>query len=249
MTEFTTKEQEELEKYLNSIHNLDYVLLRIQDEFPSQVAGGDIDILVKNISTAEKIALDQGFSKQKTPLSLSIAKMMGKGVRQPFKAAALIKNDPKSVIKKSLYRERADYSSLNQLEEKKLYKKNIILHLTDHLAHKSTMNNSKVRLHPDIEESFWKHSKKTKQNFKVPDKPEKIIHKICRGVFDYEGSFPDYYKEECKNLSNNLTPSQTERFENHCKKVFFKASDLVVRKVEAGEFDSLRNDLEKYAQY
>jgi hypothetical protein len=127
---------------------------------------------------------------------------------------------------------------------------NIVIHLMNHLAYKSPMNGSMIRVDPIVEEDLFNYSQRDGILI-IPNEVDEYVHLLCRGIFRYEGDFPDYYKNRMEYLQQHIFDDSEnyERLSNLLNLLFFNASDVILLYSKKGLYDNIKNELISYSNY
>lgn len=122
--------------------------------------------------------------------------------------------------------------------------------LVNHLAYESPMDGSKIRVDPAVEEAMFDRWR-AHGSFYAPATPDELAHLVCRGVFDYDGEFPDRYVSRCDALVEAVRAGAEadEQFRDLLSHLFYEADSLVYDLTTAGEYDAIRSRLWRYADY
>lgn len=232
--------------------NLTYVVPRGHQQLPHRTPGGDIDfiILPDHFDKAITIAEELGFHPKKLSRLRSIVKLGKKGILAPQTAFAFVINSPTNALKMvSDHVLGTPTTSHNSpVSDWRAHNGEVMIHLRNHLAYKSPWQGGEYRIHPDVEDQFFGH-RKTLNGMSIPQAPDELAHLICRGVFDKEGQFPEYYENRCNELFNHMNKSEKNRFRELLSLIFFNADDFVFQKVVNGEYRTILSDLKTYTNY
>jgi len=246
------EEQDKLEEYFRTLNEDDtnYVVLRKYESLPKSVEG-DVDLLVENVDHAVERGLELGFKKNKVSFISNLINIFIKCAKNPLKMINTALKRPYDSFKRIL-NDDIGTPNVEAVNENKIYFKDVMLHLLDRPHHKSTMNNSRIPANDRIVESYLKNYQTIEKNgfvFNKPSKVDELSHLICRGVFDYEGNFPDYYRNKSIELWEDLTYKDKKRLKQILKEVFFNANKLVIDSLEKEDLQNLRNNLRSYSNY
>lgn len=227
-----------------------YVVLRGYDDLPEATTGRDVDVFVEASSFDAAIRVCEDDFEQERPTIGNVIQLASAGVSQPQKTLETIATSPTHVIeiaKKTVT--TTGFSSRNYIE-RTFRDGEVVIHLVNHLAYTSTLDGSQIRVDPAVEAAMLDRRIET-DGFYVPAPPDALAHLVCRGVFDYEGDFPDRYVSKCDELRRRVTsdPRLDEQFQSLLSKIFYSADTVVYESVLAGNYDSIRSDLRQYADY
>lgn len=227
-----------------------YVVLRGYTELPDSITGSDLDILVAPDSFEDAVS----FCKHSFASSESIP-------QNAFDLALLVANRPRAVAR-DVARAPTEMvaTAKNRLVasevtgrghvERTFDAAGLQLHLVNHLAYRSPMNGANIRVDPAIEDAMFEHRTRNGA-FYTPAPPDQLAHLVCRGVFDYEGDFPDRYVARSDQLFEEVTTDADalERFHDLLSQIFFQADTLVYQHIEDGAYDEIRSSLRQYSDY
>lgn len=105
-----------------------------------------------------------------------------------------------------------------------------------------------MRVNPRVEQSILNNRTKNSA-FDTPDNTDELLHLVCRGVFDYEGEFPEYYIERCVKLHNEVDDDQRARLLELLSEVFYKADRVVYDCIRSEEYNEIRTRLRQFSNY
>lgn len=232
-------------------NNVTYVVPRGFNELPEQIPGGDIDLLVDegDFSKVASIARECGFSpkdgKIKSTFNLGLQAVSNPRravkytVDSPEYVARLIKNKATGNVRQNERRNVRDWRASN---------KSVMIHLRDHLAYTSPWRGGEYRVDPRVEEHLFKFRQRNGDLW-IPSPPDELAHLICRGVFDREGHFPEYYIGRCREIEEMMTSSQKSRFKDLLSLIFFEARDLVYNHIVQDDYNSILESLKSHSDY
>jgi hypothetical protein len=250
---FSSHEQQVLRDVFEAFdeHGAEYVVLRGYRNLPESTPGGDIDLLIdpEGFRRIDSALMDVDISPRSSNSSNALT-LVSEGIRNPIRAARLLFGNPRRLIEISReYLSGTERISPN-LKETKYEHGDVILHFTNHLSYQSPMNQSDIRVDPDVEQMMLNRRKRSEPFF-VPALPDELAHILCRGIFDYEGSFPSYYKETCSHLVEEIKtdPKADEQFQDILSLLFFDASDIVYDLTINGKYDQIRSSLYRFTDY
>lgn len=231
--------------------NIDYVVLRGHPRLASAGSGSDIDTYVSpgSFDAAVEMCRQLGLSTAES-LGENVIDLVTRGIRKPQLAVQLLGKSPRkfvSVVRNSVAVDSATYQGYR---ERAFEDGTLDVHLVNHLAYTSPMNNQKIRVDPAVERQLLDHRREHDGVF-VPAPPDELAHLVCRGVFDYEGHFPEHYVARCDLLVEEVLDSQpaSTRFQKllHC--LFYEAASLVYDLVTERQYDEIHNSLYRYSDY
>lgn len=248
----SSKEQIKLIELLEELEaeNTDYVILRSYEDLPEKIRGGDVDILASNTSKIVEKGKELGFSKEKISKSRNLVKVADKVIKTPLSAANTFFSKPRESVKVIMNKDVAT-PKLEKAEEEKIYYEDLMIHITDKIHYKSTLDNSRILASQKINQSLLDNSKTYEGNnieFSAPSKADELCHLVARTVFEYDKT-PEYYKNKINELHSDLEAEGLDRLEELLKEVFFDASELIISKIKKDEIDSIKEDLIKYSDY
>lgn len=231
--------------------NVRYVVPRGHKELPESVPGSDLDILVapESFKQATAAARSVGLDSQESVME-NTWNIVQRGLEQPRDAATLVLGSPSEVV--PYIRRAVSPRRPNQrgLVNRHFGVGDLDIHLTNHLAYSSTMNGSKIRIDPAVETAMFERRVK-RDGLYIPAEPDELAHLVCRGVFDYEGKFPNYYASRCDHLVETVKADDTARsqFKDLLAAVFFAADSLVYDLVVNSAYNEIRQALYRFSDY
>lgn len=231
---------------------LRYVVPRGYDELPEAVRGGDLDVFVDadDFSRATDLSTSVGFGPKRS--TTEPLRLLSDAARKPARAATMLVSEPSEVYR--LVRESVVPGAATEgrrgYTEARLHDDGLQLHLFNHLAYASTLDERKIRVHPEVERQMLDH-RMLDDPWPVPHRVDAFVHLVCRGVFDYGGEFPDYYLETCTRLFADVRddPDDDERLRELLELVFFDASSLVYDLAAAERYEDMRDELRRFSEY
>ena len=247
------KEVEKVKEFFRELNNkdLNYLVLRKYEELPHKAKDGDIDILTDNTKELVGISSSLGFSEDRNSFTRNLLEIIKKSLNRPISIANTFFANPKGSIQR-IFNEDITTPRLTGVEEEKIYHNNLVIHLTDHIHYKSTDDGRRILASSKINESLIEN-RKSKQlgslTVKTPSLSDELCHLVARGVFDYDGDFPDYYKNKIYDLYSSISEEEKDRFEELLDEIFFQASPLVLDSIEDQNLDSLRQNLREFSDY
>lgn len=257
MTEYSKQQQIRIENLLSSLKNkeINYVIPRGYQNLPKSVPGGDIDIIVQGSDYVKAIDIckQHDFSSTSTKTN-NIIGLVSRAVGKPSRAAEMIINEPRSVVREVTDTIAATKKNGNQIasrySEFKAKHNGIMIHISNHVGYKSPYNGQTIRVDPVVEEMIHKRSIRV-NSYYIPSPPDELAHLICRGVFDHKGKFPKYYVEWCNELRDEVLSDETYRsqLQNLFKLLFYNAASVVIENVEDGTYNKIKSDLIQFDGY
>lgn len=174
--------------------------------------------------------------------------------QQPRQTVRFVIRSPDKALKrlqKRLLVEDSTGTVGGGLSSIKLRYGDVTLHYANHLVYESPMDGSMVRVDPQLERFLFEERVKTDGGFYVPSPPDELLHLLCRGLFDYNGAFPDYYVTKCRSLWDQISSDREldDTFRERLRLAFFSADELVYRYVQSGDYDDLYEALIRYDAY
>jgi hypothetical protein len=245
-------QQRTLRSVLGTLDERDirYVILRGHEPLPSAVDGSDIDLFVAPASFDEVVGLFQReLEAAESPLAGAVGLAM-QGAKHPWEAASLAVGSPRiaaSYVRKSLT--TADFAARDYVK-RTFTDGDLGFDLANHLAYTSTLDESKIRVDPAVEAAMLDR-RVERDGLYVPAPPDELAHLVCRGVFDYEGTFPERYRTRCDDLAGRVSSQDRldEQFRTLLSRLFYDADTLVYDLVCGGEYDAIRQRLRRYTDY
>lgn len=227
-----------------------YVVLRGYTDLPDSIAGSDLDLLVAPDSFPDAVSFCKHTfeSSESIPQNaLDLALLVANRPRTVARDVARAPTEMVATAKNRLV--SSEVTGRGHLE-RAFDAAGLQLHLVNHLAYKSPMNGSKIRVDPAIEDAMFDHRTRNGA-FYTPAPPDQLAHLVCRGIFDYEGDFPDRYKARSEQLFEEIQADaeMRERFRDLLSQLFFQADTLVYQHIEDGAYDEIRSALRQYSDY
>lgn len=228
-----------------------YVIPRGHQQLPDAFPGSDLDVFVAAESfeaataACEAVGLEAGGSAV-----ANAGQLVGRAVRQPVAAVTYVLESPDEVVPYVRRQLSPGEPTQRGRRDRHYLDGELDVHLFNHLAYTSPMNGAKIRVDPQVE--AWMLDRRIKGTVgSVPAPPDELLHLVCRGIFDYEGTFPGYYRRRCEQLVDEVTRDEhaDAAFRRALEPVFFAAAELVYDHVTAGEFDGLRAALYRFSDY
>lgn len=228
---------------------IEYVVLRGSYEYPTRLVGSDLDLFVapESYTTAVEVCTRSELDKIDSRVANAVG-LVSEGIQQPRAAATLLVDSPDQFlahVQKRLF-------PASQDQEQVLYQSfgdDVQLHLVNHLAYTSPMSGEKIRVDPEVESAMFE--RRTRQGpMYVPAPPDELAHLVSRGVFDYEGTFPGYYRTRCEQLFETLLADDEQRtLESLLEKIFYGSGPLVYDHIAEGAYDDIYDALVRFADY
>jgi len=257
MMEYTLEEQEQILGVLSAFHDqgIQFVVPRGYRELPERTQGGDIDIIVKSDRFEEAIEVTNDFSFDVVGSRASnIVKLGYRALCNPSNALGMLVNEPSKAydfLHHAITPSKPENPELaSRYREQLVRNDSVTLHLMNHLAYTSPLNGQKIRVDPQVEQYLYNRSRR-RGDVVVPAPPDELAHLICRGVFDYEGNFTEYYIELCEELSQVVFKDETAKsqFNELLSLLFFDAAEVVEGCLRCGEYDTIKEELIRYSDY
>lgn len=232
-------------------NDVEYVVLRGYEQLPQSIPGSDIDCLVtpETFQAAIDGCLAVGLSSNHSHTTPA-RPLLAKALADPTEAALTTLRSPGTVLAQVKREFDPTAAGQRQLRDRHMADGDLDLHLVNHLAYQSPMNGARIRVDPRVETSMIDRRKEY-NGFTVPAPPDELAHLVCRGVFDYDGSFPDYYECKCEQLVEIVTDdnSMDEQFRTLLSQLFFSADELVYDLTVSGEYQRIRRALYRFSDY
>lgn len=251
--QFEPRSQRTVEALLRGFQQagVEYVVLRGYEGLPEQIPGSDLDLLVENssLTRAESICHDVGLESVGS-ISSNAATLLRAGLSRPGDAATFIVDSPDKVLPYVIRKVKPNSSNSRGFTERHYVDSGLNVHIVNHLAYTSPMNESKIRVDPAVERQMFDRREEHDGYFS-PGPADELAHLVCRGVFDYGGEFPDYYAKKCDRLAEAIMTDDAVRsqFEELLSRIFFKAGPIVEELVIARQFDEIREALYRFSDY
>lgn len=247
---------EEAEAFNSAIKNIPddipYVVLRNYDNLPDSVPGVDIDIFSPHPDNErlQEYFFDVGFQKggRKQSSSDQVIDLMKEGMAKPISALKFAANSPAQLISMVTVsdREYQFHSGSEGYEMNKTRYGTLEVDIYNHLAHESPSNGKFYRLKPEVEAQMINNRQKH-NGFFTPHPIDELAHMICRGTFDHNGEFRDYYVDRCDKLYNEI--DNKSRLEKLLELIFYDAAEVVMECIEEGEYDQIKQQVKSYSNY
>lgn len=230
---------------------VEFVVPRGHEDLPASHPGSDLDLFVapRSFDRAMRAAEAAGFTAGGSRVENAV-RLLRQGLAQPKAALAYAVETPGELLRYVRRQLQPGSRTRRGLRERHYLDAGLDIHLFNHLAYTSPMNGAKIRVDPAIEAVMLERRHKGRLGW-APAPPDELTHLICRGVFDYFGSFPDYYGRRCNNVLATVRsdPHDDEQFRRLLEPVFFRAADLVYDHVCDGRYDAIRGALFRFTGY
>lgn len=247
----TETHQEYLESVLAAFERrgIDYVCLRGFHEYPDRLVGSDLDLFVAPGEYADAIEVcdRSGLGPTGSRVGNAVA-LVSEGINQPGAAAILLLDSPDDFL---AHIQKRLFPTSQNVEHVvgQSFGDDVQIHLVNHLAYTSPLSGEKIRVDPSVEAAMLDRRRRREAMY-VPAPPDELAHLVCRGVFDYDGTFPDYYRARCDQLVETLLADGDQRaFESLLETIFYGASGLVYDHVVEGAYDDIHDALVRFADY
>lgn len=229
---------------------LPYVVLRGHEALPAGVAGSDLDLLVGPAVFKEAVELCSRKFDPAESTARGALDLLAVGIKQPRRAIAFTVDSPGEAlafVEKSLG--TAEFSDRKYVQ-RTFVDGDLSVDLVNHLAYTSTLDGSMIRVDPAVEQAMLARRTRSDGVY-VPAPPDELAHLVCRGIYDYDGVFPDRYERRCDRLSAVVRDddSMDGQFRALLSRLFYDADKLVYELVATGEYDSIRDRLRRYSDY
>lgn len=228
-----------------------HVVPRGHQRLPASFPGSDLDVFVAPDSfeaatvACEAVGLEPGGSAVATA-----GRLLSHALKRPRTAVQFALESPEEVLPYVRRQLSPGEPTRRGLLDRHYRDGELDVHLFNHLAYVSPMNGQRIRVDPEVEAAMLDRRVDGEVGA-VPAPPDELLHLVCRGVFDYGGSFPTYYRRRVDGLVDDVTadPTADEQFRGVLEPVFFAAADLVYDHVVAGDYDAVRPALYRFADY
>lgn len=239
-----------------------YLVLRRWESLPDMIEGDtikklDIDLLIaaNDFNRAVK-HVETPDANTKTSAS-GLAELIAQAVENPAGAVVYASSNAADAIRQvsegiastisgtsqTRYQIASESSYAYQVE-----RQGVLFDMKNHLSHISPLDGGRWRLDPIVEEQMLDR-RQLQNGFYIPSPPDGLAHVVTHCVFEYEGEFTSYYAERCETLKEQMSTEDWKVLEELLSHIYFQAGDLVLRRIENGEYDSIRPDLRSYANY
>ncbi len=231
--------------------DVEFVIPRGHANLPNSFPGSDLDVFVapssydRAMSAVEDAGFTAGGSRWKNTFELIV-----RGLGQPNRVIAYALESPRDLFDYAQRKLRPGRQTRRGLRERHFVDSGIDVHLFNHLAYTSPMNGAMIRVDPTVETAMLDRRQQGPVGW-VPSPPDELLHLVCRGVFDYSGSFPGYYVRRCNDLVSTLSVDSNaeSQFRKLLEPVFFNAARLVYDYVLERRYDAIRGALFRFADY
>lgn len=257
MVEYGLADQKHITELFDAFrkNEVRYVVPRGYKNLPESVPGGDIDLIVKeeDYATAVNVCRQQGYQKVESKVK-DLIKLIRQGVSKPCQVTHILATEPLSVIDEItniiFQQTTKDDQLASKYKEYKAKKGGILVHITNHLGYTSPYNGKKIRVDQTVEEKLHERAE-TYGQIRKPSAPDELAHIICRGIFDNEGTFPQYYIKWCESLKKDIMADENYwlQFEKLLELLFYNASGIVIENIKSGKYNEIKSDLIKYGNY
>lgn len=227
-----------------------YVLPRGHEALPTAIGGSDVDLFVDPAAFDDALAVFQSALDPAESALEGVLGLAAVGARHPKEAAALAVGSPRAaatVVRKHLT--TTDFSSRDYVE-RTFTDGDLVFDLVNHIAYASPLDGSQIRVDPAVERGMLDR-RVDHDGVYAPAPPDELAHLVCRGVFDYDGTFPERYRERCDHLGERVRArnESDEQFRALLSRLFYDADTLVYDLVAEGDYDALRPRLRRYTDY
>lgn len=246
---------EEIEAFSSVIESIPddipYVVLRNYHDLPESVPGADIDIFTHYPNKLEEKFLNAGFQRggPKKSQSNHLINLIKKGASRPISAIKLAVNSPLQLLSIWKVSRSGDYQLVTGsegYEVNRIHYNTLKVDFINHLANKSPSNGKFYRLKPEVEAQMINNRQKH-NDFFTPHPIDELAHMICRGTFDHNGEFRDYYVDRCDKLYNEI--DNKSRLEKLLELIFYDAAEVVMECIEEGDYDQIKQQVKSYSNY
>jgi hypothetical protein len=252
--EYSSSEQADIRSVFEAFNSQEicYVVPRGHQHLPASTQGGDIDIIVEesDFGAAVRLCEEVGFATNHN-LVRDVFNLVVDGLQNPRSVLSLLVHTPAELVNhlSTAVTPGQPVSSVNSdFDDQRRFKGEIMFHFLNHVAYKSPLNNTMVRVDPEVEQSMFDH-RRLVDGIAVPSLVDELTHLICRGVFDYDGEFPPRYVERCEEIKHDVIEGKLARFSNLLSLTFFEAGEIVLENIEKGTYDRIKADLISYSHY
>jgi hypothetical protein len=252
--EYSSSEQADIRSVFETFKSQEiyYVVPRGHQQLPASTQGGDIDVIVKesDFGAAVRLCEEVGFATNHN-LVQGVFNLVVNGLQNPRSVLSLLVHTPAELVNhlSTAVTPGQPVSSVNSdFDDQRRFNGEIMFHFLNHVAYKSPLNNTMVRVNPEVEQSMFDH-RQFVDGIAVPSLVDELTHLICRGVFDYDGEFPPRYIERCEEIKHDIIENEPARFRNLLSLTFFEASAIVFENVKKGKYARIKTDLISYSRY
>lgn len=252
---YTEEERAAIEAFFHraTTSELRYVVPRGYQNLPKEVPGGDVDVVVHEDDYAEAMRLFERVGFEATSVSTRLTDLAARGLQNYGRVVQHLVSDPRVLfdeVRSAVGSTDPEERVSSSYDEFKRVHGGVIVHLANHLAYTSPMNGQKVRVNPLVERRLHERSR-VRDGVRVPSPPDELAHLLCRGVFDNEGEFPDYYVEWCEQLRRRVLedPTMEAELDELLSLLFFAADTVVQTCLEESEYDEMKRRLLRFSEY
>lgn len=258
ITDFTERLSEE---------GIRYVILRRHEYLPKGVPGTqqkdfDIDLLIdpESFDQAIEIGLDIGLSK-KDRISDSLTHLAYRATTDPKTAINKITDAPKELAT-LLIKSGSESAGLEGTKNSYEWVSSngyafpfradgLPVDTKCHLAHKSPLDASRIRLDPRVEESMLSNRIKNDSGIYIPSPEDELAHLVTHIVFEYEGTLTQYYERRITELVDIVYSdcNKQDHLELMFSYIFFDAAQFVSERTEAERVEGLFDALMRFEDY
>jgi len=232
--------------------NIRYVILRGYRDLPESIIGSDIDLYVhpEDYSDFIYVISEKGFEKESLSTPKRLLSIAHRGVNNPVTALSKLATSPTWVIRTIFDINNENQITKGTLKNQVYEQAPLYLHAVNAIAYKSPLDGTLHRVNKEVENQLVEY-RQEKNGFYKPAPPDELAHLVCRGVFDKNGEFSEIYKQKCNSLYKKISGSEAmdERFQGLLRYLFFKSDELVYKLICKGEYNKIRDSLEKFADY
>lgn len=250
--QLTPEQQDALKRLWEEFDDreITYVVLRGYTDLPESLAGSDVDVLVAADTFDDAVS----YCKQSFETTESIPKnaldLAALIVKRPRAVARDVARQPTEMIATAKNRLTASEVTGRGHIERSFDAAGLQIHMVNHLAYKSPMDGSRVRVDPTIENAMLEHRTRYRE-FYTPAPPDQLAHLLCRGIYDYDVDFPQRYVNRCDDLFEQIQANleMSSRFRELLSQHFFQADTLVYEYVKNRAYGEIRSALRRYTDY
>ena len=231
--------------------NVEYAVLRGHESLPESTLGSDVDVLVApaDFERALDVPRRADFDTADSTAG-NVAAIAREALERPRRTVQLLAADTRGTLAAVARTASPTRPTAHGYRERSFAAHGVAIHLVNHLAYASPMNGQPVRVDPSVERQLLEH-RRERDGLSVPAPTDELLHLVCRGIYDYEGTFPAYYVERCETLAEAVLSgtSAEERFDELLSVVFYRAATVVRECVETGDYDEMRPRLFRFSDY
>ena len=251
--DLSKKESEKLIEFFDELNNseISYVVLRKYEDLPQKCKDGDIDILTDDLDKMKNLGEALNFREKKLDFASNLLIIIRKLFSSPISISQTFISNPKGSILR-IFNSDISTPELEEIKEDKIYYRNIVVHMTERVHYKSTLNDKRVLTTDKINRSLLTNSRKIENegiSFNIPSSYDEICHLVSRGIFDYEGDFPVYYSNKIRKIFSELSSKDKNNLEDLLSEIFFQASSKMVSELEKDNIENLRESLKRFSKY